>query len=134
MATPGVEYRRLELPSPPTEAILEGLAADGWRLVSVVAHAGRYVAFFERLALDPAVPGVDHSGAQAYRSFHERMAGVLRSQHRNPELQRLADGITRLNDVFVQMLREQIGEPELRRLAALDPTLAEALGDAPLEE
>lgn len=123
----GHEYLRRDTPSPPDQSELEELAADGWRLVSVVPSGDEFSAFFERRTRAPGPTTT--TTATVFESFHERMSGVLQSHSRSPQLQRLADGLSHLNEVFLGLLRDHLDDPEVQQLAEKDPDLAAALDE-----
>lgn len=127
MAAKRFESMRRDSPSPPDQAELDRLAGEGWRLVSVVPAGDDYSAFFERPVPAGSARAVSTESADVFKSFQERMSGMLRSHSRNPQLQHLADGLTHLNEVFLGLLRDHLDDPEVQQLAAQDPELAAAL-------
>ena len=133
MEAPRYEYRRLELESPPSEELLADAVDKGWRFVGVTASGDRFLAYFERPRLGELSPTeqtlTSATAPSLFKALHGRMTGMLESHTGSPELESLADGLDRLNRVFLEMLRDQLDSEEIERLAAADPGLAEMLAD-----
>ena len=123
----------MELDSPPSEELLGRAAEEGWRLVGVVLDGEEFLAYFERSRIEDLSRSVEELSAATpsslFKALHGRMAGMFQSHTGSPELESLADGLDRLNRVFLEMLRDRLGSEELQRLAETDPKLAEALDD-----